>query len=300
MSSQSALIFGEILFDSFPDGSRVAGGAPFNVAWHLRGLGLSPYLVSRIGKDAAGAQLLQLMQAWGMQCGGVQRDALHPTGQVEVLCANGQHSFSILPDQAYDFIEVDSLPRCPFGLLYYGSLIQRHAVSRQSLKVLKTGGYPWFVDINLRDPWWTPEIVLDSVQQARWLKINDEELARLRDVFGVKGDFRGQWALALREKYDLEWLIVTCGAEGAFLVNRQQQVFSVTPPADIVVIDTVGAGDAFCALLIVGILQGWTEQRTLQAAQAFASQVCQMRGATAQNPQLYAEFLKHLAQQTAD
>lgn len=287
MLNQPPLIFGEVLFDCFPDDSQVLGGAPFNVAWHLQGFGLQPYFISRVGKDSDGDKILQLMQRWDMQKGGVQRDAKHPTGRVEIKMDGKQHTFEILPEQAYDYIELDTMPHSPFGLLYFGSLIQRSSQSRDSLQRLQERSIPCFVDINLRQGCWTPDIVVESVKQARWLKINDEELEWLRDDLGITGDFRGQLAMNLREKYALDMLIVTCGAEGAFLINQQQQVFTVAPQTDIEIIDTVGAGDAFAAVTIMGILQGWQAVDILQRAQAFASQVCQIKGATTLDKSLY-------------
>jgi len=292
MLKNPPLIFGEVLFDSFPDGSRVLGGAPFNVAWHLQGFGLQPYFISRIGQDAAGDEILQRMQGWGMQSSGVQRNTEHPTGHVQIIMEDQQHRFEILPEQAYDYIQLDSAPRCPFGLLYFGSLIQRSPTSQHSLKALQAHNIPCFVDINLRTSCWTPDTVINSIKQARWLKINDEELETLRDDLEIVGDFRGQLALELHKKYDLDLLIVTCGAEGAFLINQQQHVFSVTPQADINIVDTVGAGDAFSAVTIMGLLQGWHEQDILQRAQDFASQICQIQGATSSDKRLYTGFVE--------
>ncbi len=290
MSKRPPLIFGEVLFDCFPDRSRVLGGAPFNVAWHLQGFGLQPVFISRLGNDADGEDILQLMQRWDMQSSGVERDALHPTGRVNIKMQGKQHSFSILPEQAYDYIALDSLPSHSFSLLYFGSLIQRSATSRHSLHSLQKQGIPSFVDINLRQDCWTPEIVIDSIRQARWLKINDEELELLRDDLGIVGDFRQQLALDLREKYALDMLIVTCGAEGAFLVDQQQQVFSVAPQAHLDIVDTVGAGDAFSAVTIMGLLQGWQARDIVQRAQNFASRICQIQGATTQDKSLYEDF----------
>ncbi len=294
MNPLPPLIFGEVLFDHFPDGQKRLGGAPFNVAWHLHGFGLPAYLISRIGHDAEGDEVLQALQAWGMDSGGLQRDAEHPTGQVKIEWQEGTHHFEILPEQAYDYIALNSVPSGSFGLIYFGSLIQRQATAYQSLQCLKASAIPCFVDINLRAPWWTPEIIIDSVKQTRWLKINHDELDTLREVLGINGDFRGQLAEDLVEKYDLELLIVTCGEEGAFLVNREQQVFTSAPSTTVDVVDTVGAGDAFSAVCIMGLLHHWDEHTLLKRAQAFASRICQIQGATALDKALY-RFEEHEA-----
>ncbi len=129
------VVFGEVLFDTFPDGAAVLGGAPFNVAWHLQGFGLDPLFISRIGDDEPGTRVLDTMRAWGMDIRGLQVDSERPTGKVQVSFDNGQPGFSILPDQAYDFIDLEAAAgaaaRAVPALLYHGSLIARHAVSRE-------------------------------------------------------------------------------------------------------------------------------------------------------------------------
>jgi len=103
------LVFGEVLYDSFPDGSVVLGGAPFNVAWHLRGFGLNPLFISRVGDDELGERIIAAMSEWGMDTRGVQRDPGHPTGRVVVSIRNNEPSFEIVPEQAYDFIAGEPL-----------------------------------------------------------------------------------------------------------------------------------------------------------------------------------------------
>jgi fructokinase len=147
------LVFGEVLFDCFPDGSRVLGGAPFNVARHLRGLGLDPLFVSRVGTDDAGDEVGAAMRRWGMDQAGLQHDPSHPTGQVTVSIADGQPSYTILPDQAYDLIAPPG--QAPgIGLVYHGSLAVRRPESRRTLDGIIAGcTAPVFVDVNLREPW---------------------------------------------------------------------------------------------------------------------------------------------------
>ena len=126
LSQGRPVVFGEVLFDTFPDGAAVLGGAPFNVAWHLQGFGLDPLFISRIGDDEPGTRVLDTMRAWGMDIRGLQVDDDHPTGKVQVSLDHGQPSFSILADQAYDFIELEAAvgaaTRAAPALLYHGSL----------------------------------------------------------------------------------------------------------------------------------------------------------------------------------
>ena len=123
------LVFGEVLFDCFPDGQEVMGGAPFNVAWHLQGFGARPLFVSRIGEDARGARVRAALGAWGMDDSGLQRDGRLPTGVVRIALDGPRHSFDILPDQAYDHIDraaaVAAARSVTPALLYHGSLATR-------------------------------------------------------------------------------------------------------------------------------------------------------------------------------
>ncbi len=153
-SNSHPVIFGEVLFDVFPDGTAVLGGAPFNVAWHLQGLGLAPLLVSRVGKDKWGDQILRKMDQWGMDSSGVTRDSVYPTGMVSVSLDAGQPSFDIVQDVAYDNISPDIVRSLYqhdyYSILYHGSLINRTAVSARTLSLLRQTAPGIFVDINLR------------------------------------------------------------------------------------------------------------------------------------------------------
>ncbi len=291
----SPLVLGEVLFDVFPDGSAVLGGAPFNVAWHLQGLGMAPVLVSRVGRDENGARVRTAMQAWGMDTSGLQEDEQYPTGQVRVALKGKDARFDILADQAYDHIDaaaVDELLGArDVSLLYHGSLIARSAANGRILEHLsKEGSLPAFVDINLRPPWWNTTTVGGMAGHARWLKLNDDELAAL--VPGTVQDSLEQVANGFREHHDLELLIVTLGARGAFLFSNQGTMHSA-PPNPGEVVDTVGAGDAFSAVTIYGLHHGWPHSLILPRALAFASAICEQRGATSTNRALYAD---HLAQ----
>lgn len=285
------VIYGEVLFDRFEDGSAVLGGAPFNVAWHLQGFGLQPLFVSRVGSDAAGREVRTRMQAWGMDVGAVQSDPLHPTGAVEVRLAAGQPSYTILPEQAYDFIDADLARQALQGvhakLLYHGTLAARSAVSRDSLfATIQAAAAPTFVDINLRAPWWQPPLLERAVAAARWVKLNNEELAELEGHPGLAQADLLQRAEEFCRARDLELLIVTLGDQGAAFVTTQQVHQAATAPVKQLV-DTVGAGDAFASVCLVGLMQGWSHQITLQRALAFAARICEIRGATAADPDLY-------------
>ena len=123
MAGNGLYIFGEVLYDIFPDGQQVLGGAPFNVAWHAQAFGLAPHFISRVGNDAEGDRIIAAMRNWEMQLDGLQQDAVHPTGRVQVsLTADNEPSYNIVPDSAWDFIDSAALPACAdCRLLYHGT-----------------------------------------------------------------------------------------------------------------------------------------------------------------------------------
>ena len=282
------LIFGEVLFDGFPDGNDVLGGAPFNVAWHLQGFGLKPRVVSRLGDDDLGVQVLRAMAGWGMDESLIQRDPDHPTGRVEIRMDGGGHSFEILPDQAYDHIAPVGDPRelhATPSLLYHGSLAARSAPSRDALDALRGFDLPTFVDINLRAPWWQLGEVNDLLAGARWVKINDEELAEIAGPGPLITS-----ANALYRTLGCEALVVTRGAEGALIVGPDGPVEGA--PIEVgEIVDTVGAGDAFASVVILGLHRGWSLEATLARALEFGAELCRRRGATIDDPDVYKELL---------
>ncbi len=288
------LVFGEALYDCFDDGATVLGGAPFNVAWHLQGFGLEPLFISRVGEDALGERLLEAMARWGMDTSGVQRDGAHGTGRVEVHMSGTDHRFEILPDQAYDHID-PAAARAAAGdparwaLLYHGSLAVRADTSAAALAALRAAAIPAFVDVNLRAPWWQCETVDRLLQGARWVKLNDEELDDLQCVGAGSGTLN-QRACDFLAHYGLDSLVLTRGAEGALLL-RGGQLLEGRPPRLASVADTVGAGDAFAAVTILGLLQDWPAADILGRALAFAARICQQQGATAEDPALYRQCL---------
>ena len=277
-------VFGEVLFDVFPTGQRVLGGAPFNVAWHLQAFGLRPRLVSRVGEDADGDAIRHAMQGWGMDTSGLQTDAERPTGRVTVRLEQGEPHYEILDGRAWDAIDAGLLRPTTGELLYHGSLAVRSAVSARALRRLREGGPAGvFMDVNLRDPWWQRDAVLALLEGADWAKLNEHELA----VLGTeRGDTLDQ-ARAFRERHGLHGLLVTCGAKGALAVTADGEYESVTPRAGLAVVDTVGAGDAFAAVSLLGLVRGWPLAVTLTRAQSFAEQLVTRRGATVADRDVY-------------
>ncbi len=289
-------IFGEVLFDCFPDGRRVLGGAPFNVAWHLRAFGAAPRLISAVGDDPEGKQVRRAMQDWGMDTSTLQTDPDHPTGEVRVILDAGEPTYEIIPDRAFDHIR--ALDPSPAGeLLYHGTLALRSSVSTTTLNALKTRGHGMrFLDVNLRDPWWSADETRGLLQAADWVKLNRSELALLADGSGsdageIDDAELTTQASAFLARHGLTGLVITLGGEGALAISRDTAPVRVAPTPALAVKDTVGAGDAFASILILGIIRHWALATTLERAQSFASRIVEQHGATAADPSLYRPYL---------
>jgi fructokinase len=290
------LIFGEALFDYFPDGSRVLGGAPFNVAWHLRGFKADPLMITAVGGDQDGAEILEKMESWGMDRSGVQLHPTRPTGRVTAHLDGGQPRYDIEPRQAYDAVSREGLPpRQRFeraSLLYHGSLGLREATSRATLEYLKEMmGVPVLVDVNLRYPWWDPQETPERIRGAEWVKMNHEEVGFLA---GRPVDTPERLAGAgeeLMAGLAVQNLIVTRGANGALAFTNGGVTRQAAPVVEDIV-DTVGAGDAFSAVLALGIHGNWPIGLTLQRATEFAGALCRIRGAIPNGSELYRFHLQ--------
>jgi len=289
MSATGLCIFGEVLFDSFPDGQEVLGGAPFNVAWHAQAFGLAPHFISRVGNDTAGDQVIAAMHNWGMSLDGIQQDSEHPTGRVNVsITADNEPAYDIVSDSAWDFIDSAALPPAlDCSLLYHGTLALRNPVSRAAAAALRqqVGGSA-FVDINLRAPWWDTDTVTGQLAGVRGIKLNSDELAVL-----APGAATLQEAVQLiMTTFRPDLLIVTLGAAGAMAVTGEGKTVEVAPAAGQPVVDTVGAGDAFMSVVLLGMIRQWPMSQILQRAQFFASAIVGVRGATVRDAAFYQPF----------
>jgi len=286
--SKQLCIFGEVLFDEFPDGNRVLGGAPFNVAWHLQAFSQTPLFISRVGNDSEGSQICKSMLNWGMDIDALHTDEKLPSGKVIVELEDGEPSYDIIAPAAYDAIEtpVDFSSACNF--LYHGSLALRNELSRQTLKQLKNDKPEnVFVDVNLRPPWWDKSAVLELLQQADWVKLNVDEF----NLLYVADKPQENNLSAFINEYSLQGVILTSGKSGAEIITANGQQYTVKPNIEIDVVDTVGAGDAFSSVMILGFTNHWPLQITLQRAQNFASAIVGQRGATVKEKNFYQQFI---------
>jgi fructokinase len=302
MDQPPVAVVGEALFDCFPDGTRVLGGAPFNVAWHLAGFGLTPRFISRVGDDAGGREMRRVMREWGLDDHDLQVDPSAGTGEVQVHeSAGGEPGYTIAPDQAFDRIAPDlDPPLTDATVLYHGSLALRDRRTRASVEACVASAGSVFVDCNLRAPWWTEEVLATAVRRARWVKLNAEELTIVARAFGVAVEGRSliEQAHGMRRAAELDEVIVTAGEAGALVVDSTLAIETPTPPARVV--DTVGAGDGFSAVVLAGILQGWSARTRLERAVAFAARVCGVRGALIRNRETYAECVAAWSEEGVD
>lgn len=296
-NGHAVAIFGEVLADVFPDGS-VLGGAPFNVARHLQAFGLHPVMITRIGQDELGRELLDEMQHLDMDISGVQIDPVNPTGQVKVNITETGHEFDILPAQAYDYIHAGVTHMVTMAtkpdLVYFGTLAQRNMESRLAVdNFLNYGTSPRFLDINLRDPWYDKHTVRRSLLRADIVKLNNEELATLVNMLRLPGRTAQEHAAALIKRFNLDLLLVTEGEEGGWVMDNAGDISTVNgaePPKTFA--DTVGAGDAFASAFILGILKGWPADITLERANQFAAALCGVRGAAPASADFYTPYKK--------
>jgi fructokinase len=285
---------GEVLWDLFP-GGRQLGGAPANFAYHAGALGAEAWVVSRVGRDEAGRDLLRRLEQLGVRTDGVEVDPLAPTGTVTVaVAADGQPRFTIHEDAAWDRLADGASARvvADADAVCFGTLAQRSNTTRQTIHALLRSVPPkcWrILDVNLRQHYYSRAVVEGSLALANVLKVNDTELLRLTELFGLPGDEREQLA-ELARRFQLRAVACTRGGHGSLVYWEGQ--WSEHPGIATQVVDTVGAGDAFTAALALGLLAGWSLADLHQRAGEVAAYVCSQPGATPELPQhLRAPFL---------
>lgn len=287
MKRKQVVCFGEMLWDVFPNQKKV-GGAPLNVALHLHRLDLKVDFISRIGQDDLGKELIQILNEYGLPTSLIQIDTLHETSKVLVDTSDKENiKYEICKPVAWDFIEftddiVDILPHDK--VLVFGSLAARSPKSHESLIKLASQNFALKVlDLNLRAPHYSTALIEQLIQQVQVLKINEEELAVLMQLFRLSGD-QQEAILQLAKKFGLKTICLTLGGKGAMLYH-EQNLYS-HPGYIIDVVDTVGAGDAFLAGLIHGLLEDLKGEELLGFASALGAVVASRAGA---NPVYHME-----------
>ena len=272
---------GEALWDMLPEGKKL-GGAPANFAFHAGQFGLESMAVSAIGLDPLGEEIAKELEEHGLPCHLDRTD--YPTGTVQVtLDSNGIPRYEIKEDVAWDNIPytkelADLAGRAQ--AVCFGSLAQRNPVSRETIG--------WFLDavpedclkvfdINLRQSFYSKEIIEDSMRRCDILKINDEELEIVKEMFGLEDLPTEGLCRSIIDEYGLKMLILTCGVNGSHVFSGDVSSFIETPKVKVA--DTVGAGDSFTGAFVASILKGKTVREAHEAAVKVSAFVCTQSGA---------------------
>ena len=272
---------GEVLWDVLPEGKKL-GGAPANFAYHVSQFGFESRIVSAIGPDMLGEELLSGLGDKGLDC--MIEAVPYPTGTVQVeLDGNGIPCYDIRQDVAWDNIPftpgLEALAKTT-GAVCFGSLAQRSPVSRDTINrfidAMPEGSLRIF-DINLRQNFYTKDIVCNSMRKCNILKINDEELETVSVMLGLPDGPQQSRAKALLSMFGLKALILTCGATGSHVFTSEETSYIATPQVEVA--DTVGAGDSFTAAFVSGLLKGLDIRQAHRLAVATSAFVCTQEGA---------------------
>lgn len=288
MDKEIIVGMGEALWDMLPEGKKI-GGAPANFAYHVSQFGLDSCVVSAVGDDKLGNELLDNFRDKKL-CTRIAT-VPYPTGTVMVeLDANGVPKYNIKEGVAWDNIpytpELDTLAHSTRAICF-GSLAQRSPVSRETINrfidtmpdnkdTLK------IFDINLRQDFYTKEILCNSFRKCNILKINDEELVAVSRMFGYPGIDLQDKCWILIAKYNLKMLILTCGVNGSYVFSPGEVSFVETPVVNVV--DTVGAGDSFTATFVSAIIKGLPIREAHKLAVEVSAYVCTQNGAMPELP----------------
>ena len=285
---------GEVLWDLLPSGPQL-GGAPANFAYHARQLGAQARVISRVGNDDWGRRILQHFDEMGLGGDTIQVDERHPTGTARVtLGENGVPQFILDRSVAWDFIAVTEAARkavAEADAVCFGSLAQRSESSAGAIRQLVSSapaGAIKIFDINLRQNFFTLPLIVQSLEMAGVLKLNEEELAALARMFHLTGADRRKIE-ELARRFTLRAVALTRGGNGSLLWHSGN--WSELPGEPVKVVDTVGAGDAFSAGLTMGWLHGLSLEKAHQLAATLASFVCSQPGAMPKLPEAFRRAL---------
>lgn len=274
---------GEALWDVLPEGKKI-GGAPANFAYHVSQFGLPGYVVSAVGDDALGKEIVENFTSKGLHQ--LIAEVPYPTGTVQVeIDQAGIPQYDIKENVAWDNIPyTDSLEALAkrTKAVCFGSLAQRNVVSRETINrfldaMPQTDDSLVVFDVNLRQGFYNKEILCNSMSRCNILKINDEELVTVSRMFGYPGIDLQDKCWILLGKYNLKMLILTCGINGSYVFTPGNVSFQPTPKVEVA--DTVGAGDSFTAAFISSILKGRSVQEAHSRAVQTSAYVCTRKGA---------------------
>ena len=278
---------GEVLWDLFPDGKQL-GGAPANFAWHAQCLGAAGAVVSAVGDDELGREILARLDAMHLDRSHVAVDARRPTGTVTVaLDAGGKPHYTINEQVAWDYIPATDGVLALAGradAVCFGSLAQRASASRRTIRAFLAAVRPGCIrlfDINLRKPFIDRRAIVESLGLTDVLKLSDDEMPVLADLLKLPGS-ETEFLAAMIDRFGLDMVILTKGRHGSRL--RTPKADCSRAGIETVVADTVGAGDSFNAAVVMGLLAGHDIERINDYANRLAAFVCSQKGATPRPP----------------
>jgi fructokinase len=278
---------GEILWDLLPAG-RQLGGAPANFACHANALGANAAIISRVGTDQNGADLLSRARQLSLSIDLIQIDSDLPTGTVSVeLTPDGQPRYIIHENVAWDRISATKevlLAAANAAALCFGTLAQRSEKSRAAIHEILSHSNPdalRILDVNLRQNYYSAQLLDQSLRAANILKVNDAEIPILAQLLALSGDPQAQ-IVQIADRYQLRLVACTRGAHGSLLYSNGRS--SEHPGISTNVADTIGAGDSFTAAMTLGILAGWDLDKINEQANRVASFVASRPGATPDLP----------------
>jgi len=271
---------GEVLWDLLPDG-KILGGAPVNFAYHAMQLGAVGVAVSSVGNDDLGREIMDSVNSKGVEnCIAVNN---HPTGTVGVTLNDGRPDYTIYENVAWDFIEltpeaIKTIQKA--DAICFGTLAQRsiasHEAIQKALKLVPENCLKVY-DINLRQKYYSKELISESLSIANVFKINDDEVELFKHLFDMEGN-ETEVCRKIKETYMLKYLALTKGEKGSYLFHENEVSFLPTPL--VVVEDTIGAGDSFTSAMVMGILNKQPLKKIHSKAVEISAFVCTQKGAT--------------------
>jgi len=283
---------GEILWDVYPDQKRL-GGAPFNFIYHILKILGKANFISSVGNDAHGKEMLSFLQTSGFDTRTISINYEFPTGTVKVeLDENKVPRFTISSECSFDHLKLNDISKHIFetetDLLYFGTFTTRKGTSRDTvISMLNRPDKKYFCDLNLRHDFYTKDFIEKTLSTCNVIKVNEYELEKLKQYFNLapsNNDAINQ----LLHNFNIDLIGLTLGDKGAELYSKTNKSYYRSPQTEIV--DTLGAGDAFAAILCLGYLKSLPIERTNRLANEFALEVCMVNGALPPDDKIYLKY----------
>lgn len=281
---------GEILWDIYPDQKRL-GGAPFNFIYHIWKIFGKAYFISSVGNDPLGMEIKSYLTEIGFEHKHIIVDYSHSTGSVNVqIDENKNPHFTISAESSYDYITLNESSKQIINesdLIYFGTLSQRNYVTRKTIDSLFQYKKKFFCDLNLRHNFFTKEMIETALHKSHVLKLNEHELEKLKTILILDEDSNSAIE-QLNQKFIIELICVTMGETGAILYDGN--IFDHYKTTNTKIVDTLGAGDAYSAILCIGYLLNKPISEINKLANEFAGEICGISGALPKDDSFYNRY----------